>query len=237
MEKMILSEKSENCRYLSYAASALAAIPECSLCVSADADRVSISADVQGRAVREVRRILHEKIVEIICVGYKYGELRSSVRVNGLTEGERELLLTALLAADFNEDARYVRERLQGIERHSVDGFYKFRLSRLREKWLDVSACVPQRISSLQLKDFMRYLLSGGKGKVFLRGGEVYDSHCRRLRRSVLMGETSADMRPLQEIVISGADCVECIGTLRPEQESVLRRYYVGDVYFSGDKF
>ena len=233
MEKLILSEKQSNCRYIAYAAGALAkAADGLSTEIRFSSGRVGLVLSARQAEMPALKKIAAEKIAEIVCVGYKYDFFRPLVRPAGLCEEDREVLLAAIIAADLAEDESYVRARLEGIEEHSLDGFYAFRLRGLREKWRSIAACVPSFFSESELGGFMAYLLSGSRGKVFLQAGRVYDGRCRRLRRANLIDGGAAELRTLREIVLSGAGKVECLTAPTPRQEKFLRRYYAGRVAF-----
>ncbi len=232
MEKLIISDKSIHCRYLSYVAATLAPMQEAALSISFDSDRISVIVGYDEREREKIRKVVDEKVAEILCIGYKYDELRTYVKTEGLSREDKEILLAAMIAADFRDDTEYVRAHLQGVENHTIDGFYNFRLQALRRKWRGIASCVPAVFTRPKLKEFMGYLLGEGGGKVFLRGKEVYDARCRRLSRSSLIESEISEMSALREIVLSGAEEVECMGNLSAKQELFLRRYYAGHVAF-----
>lgn len=230
MEVLAVSDVESNSHFIAYAAGALArGRHRAGISFSGGRVCLRICPEEEGE---ELRRTVEEKISEIICIGYKYAQLSSSVRPAGLTDEEREILLAALIAADFTEDKKYVLSRLRGAKEYSVDGFFCFRLRDLREKWKGVAACVPPVFTAGQLTAFMDFLLDGERGKIFLKGGEVYDSRCRRLRRAALIECGSHELDTLREIVLSCAAKVECLGTLPEREERFLRRYYAGRVGF-----
>ena len=233
MDILSFSERETNCRYIAYLASALvSAFRGISAEVAFDGGRVRLTL----RAKEEDKARLHalgaEKVAEVLCIGYKYNLLSSLVHPAGLSGEEREILLAAIISADFAEDRKYVCARLSGVTEHSVDGFYLFRLRRLQEKWRSVAACVPPSFTRAQLHDFMEYLLGGCRGKVFLKGQEVYDSRCRRLRRAQLIDGGRSEINTRREIILSGAGKVECLSALSAGQEDFLKKYYAGRVGF-----
>lgn len=230
MEVLAVSDVESNSHFIAYAAGALAR-GQHRAGISFSGGRVCLRIRPEADE-EELRRTVEEKISEIVCIGYKYVQLAAAVRPFGLTEEEREILLSALIAADFSEDKRYVLSRLQGAKEYPIDGFFDFRLRDLREKWKGVSACVPPVFTPGQLAAFMEFLLDGERGKIFLKGGEVYDSRCRRLRRAALIECGSHDMDTLREIVLSCAAKVECLGALPEREKKFLRRYYAGRVGF-----
>lgn len=236
MENLTVSDKESNCRYIAYVAGVLAAAS--SGAAAADirfADgRVCFSVNAEQDKLAELRKRAEEKIADVICVGYKYEFLSRLIRPAGLSAEDREILVAAIIAADFADDRRYVLSGLKKIEVHTIDGFYNFRLRALTEKWRGVAQCVPLYFDKERLAEFMEFLLGGNKGKVFLKGPDVYDCRCRRLHRAALIEGGKSEMNTLREIVLSGAGKVECLTAPSLRQENFLRRYYAGRVGFSG---
>ena len=236
MERSIESEFSVtetdgNCRYIAYIAAALAKGGAAAQ-IGFESGRVRLSVAGEEPALR---RLAEEKVADILCIGYKYAELRPLICPAGLGEEDREILVAAVIAADLAEDLRCVLTRLRRAAdaECTIDGFYRFRLSDLRAKWRGVAACVPAVFTRGKLADFMEYLLGAGRGKVFLKGDAVFDARCRRLRRSSLIEGGHSEMNTLREIVLSGAGKVECLVSPSSRQEDFLRRYYGGRVCFA----
>ncbi len=230
MEHLIVTERDLNCQYIAYIAAAMANRSGAEIGFFDGRVRLSICMSASEGA--SARRILEGKIAEVLCIGYKYSALQRWIHPAGLNEEDREILIAAIISADFMEDKRYVLTRLQEQEEYTIDGIFHFRLHELQEKWKGVAACVPSVFTRGQLIDFMEFLLGTGRGKVFLKGEEVYDSRCRRLRRSSLIEGGRSEMNTIREIVLSGACKVECLSLPSARQEHFLRRYYAGRVGF-----
>ena len=236
MEKLIVSEKECNSRYIAYIAGILSgrSVGGATVQIGFEGERVTLSAEADS--LGEWKDLALEKIAEVLCVGYKYDLFSRSIRPAGLGAEEREILLAAIIAADFSEDYRYIRARLRDMAVHTIDGFYLFRLQALREKWKSIASCVPSYFDGKQLAEFMEYLLGGSRRKIFLKGKEVYDCRCCRLRRAALIDGGKSEMNTFREIVLSGAGKIECLSALSVSQENFLRRYYAGRVGFSSAK-
>lgn len=230
MEQMVFSEAEAGCRYIAYIAGALAnARGVCAEICAADG-RVYLRA--RGEGLAAAQKSACERAAEVLGIGYKYAALSRLVRPAGLGREEREILLAAMIAADFPPERRYILARLQTGGECAVDGVYRFRLQTLRKKWESVAACVPAVFTCGRLEEFMRYLLGGSRGKVFVKEDGVYDSRCRKLRRACLIG-SDPRLDTLREIVLSGAGKVECLAPPCAAEENFLRRYYAGRVGFS----
>ena len=228
--ELTVTEADANCRYIAYIAAALAKGGAAAQ-TGSDGARARPAAGGAAALVRAAE----EKMADILCIGYKYAALRPLVRPAGLGGEDREILLAAVIAADLAEDRRCVLTRLRraAAGEYTLDGFYRFRLADLREKWRGVAACVPGVFTRSRLADFMEYLLGAGRGKVFLKGDAVFDARCRRLRRSSLIEGGPSEMNTLREIVLSGAGKVECLTAPGTRLENFLRRYYAGRAVFS----
>ena len=111
-----------------------------------------------------LRKFTEERVAESVAIGYKYALFQKNIRPSGLSETDREVLLCALVSADFDEDKRYVAERLKDIRVYSIDGFFNFRLQALKEKWTGIIDCIPCCFTERDLDDFSivrEVLLSG----------------------------------------------------------------------------
>ena len=231
MEKIKVSDKEANCPYIAYAAEAVANMNRRSVEISFSDERVQLAVEAPREEVERTKAILSDCIAEIVCIGYKYNFFSERIHPAGLDREGHDLLISSIIAADFEEEFRYARMRLKEIDVYTIDGFFDFRMQALRDKWKGVAACVPEFFSQSQLVDFVQYLFSNSKKKIFLKNGKVYDWRCRRLHRSALIG---GDMdTAIREIILSGAGKIECLSALSPEQEKFLRRYYADRVEFS----
>ena len=232
MEKLFVSDRECNSRYIAYIAGILSGrnAGGTEVQITFGEGRVTLSAEAES--LGELKNLAADKIAEVLCIGYKYDLLSRHIRPAGLGRQEREILLAAIIAADYAEDFRYIRARLRDVSVHTVDGFYLFRLQSLREKWKGVAACVPASFDGKQLAGFMEYLLGGSRRKIFLKGKDVYDCRCCRLRRAALIEGGKSEMNTFREIVLSGAGKIECLSALSAPQEDFLRRYYAGRVGF-----
>lgn len=175
-----------------------------------------------------VRRKLADKIAEIIGVGYKYKFLTGRLSVC-LSAKEKRLLAAALIAADFEGDRVFIRRKLEGAEEYSIDGFYRFRLSALREKWAKIVDYVPESFSSRDLKRFCDFLVGESKRKIYVKGNAVFGENFMPLRRSRLTGEEDLET----EIMLSDAGFVYCLGKVEASLEDFLQKYYAERAVFS----
>ena len=231
MDELFVSERESAFRYIAYVAGAFSCRRGVQTEIGFSGGRVFLRVRAGEKQLASLRRAAEDRIAEVYCVGYKYELLRRQASPAGLDAEERGILHAAIIAADLAADKRYVLSRLREVRVHTLDGFFLFRLRELAEKWKNVAACVPRLFTGGQLEEFMRCLLGGNRGRVFLKGNEVYDAHCRRLHRSTLLGE-SAGQDAAREIVLSGAGLVECLGKAGAREEDFLRRYYAGRVGF-----
>ena len=102
---------------------------------------------------------VEDKISDVISVNYKYSFFNKNVNSSGLSAVERELLLTALISAEIDEDKKYVVKKLKNYSEYTLDGIFNFRLKALKEKWADIISYIPAGFQSKQLNDFIIYLI------------------------------------------------------------------------------
>ncbi len=181
---------------------------------------------------------LEDKIADVISVNYKYTFFKKNVGLTGLNALEKELLLTALIAADIDEDKKYVIKKLKNFQEYALDGIFNFRMKALKEKWSDIIGYIPQGFQSLELKDFIIYLIKDKMGKkVYFDDGSVYDKRFNVLKRTELLTGDSGEIPVVKEILLSGAGEVE-LGTKLPETDELYLKQLYGDrVRFSSSYF
>ncbi len=220
-----------NLYYLQTTLSELFLNTRCSLSEREISKRAKLSVTCPEHYLEIVRAEINERVAEIIVIKYKYEFFKKSLGVVGLTSTEKEILLASLIAADLEDDKRYVLERLKAQEEISIDGVYNFRLKPLRAKWVDIVSYMPSCFISSQLKDFVTFLLESKKKRVYIDHGKVYDCHFRRLKRvSLLDGE---EVKILREVLLSNCGEVEIDGKIPQEDEKYIKEFFGDKIFFS----
>ena len=190
--------------------------------------RTALRICTQEQQKEDVRARTRDKVAEIIGIGYKYRYLQERLRVC-LGERERKWLCAALIAADFEGDKGYIVRKLKNTDEYSIDGFYQFRLSPLREKWERIADYIPSSFDSSDLKKFCDFLIGESERKIYLRGKSVFGENFRPLRRSRLTGEEDTET----EIMLSDAGFVYCLGDVEESVADFLQKYYAERAIFS----
>lgn len=181
---------------------------------------------------------VEDKISDVISINYKYTFFNKRINSSGLSSLERELLLTALISADVDEDKKYVCKKLKSYQEYTLDGIFNFRLKPLKEKWADITSYIPPSFQSTQLKDFIVYLIRDKMGKrVYFDGGSVYDKRYNILKRIELLNGDSGEIPIVKEILLSGAGEVELATRLPEKDEFYLKEFYGDRVRFSQSYF
>ena len=139
-----------------------------------------------------------------------------------LTEEEKHVLLTALVAADYKEDKAYIARRIVGYENYCLDGVFHFRLQRLKKRWEEVVGYVPADMGVASMESFMEFLAEDGEEKLFIKEGKVYDKEYRLLSKSALTGKQST----VAELLLGGAGEIYCFGETDEETTRFLKKYY-----------
>lgn len=178
-----------------------------------------------------------DKIADVIAVNYKYNYFKKNAVVSGLPVNEKELLLTALIAADLNDDKRYIIKKLKSFTEYSIDGIFNFRMKALKEKWNEIISYVPTTFASSSLKDFVAYLIKDKVGKkVYFENGRIYDKRYNVLNRNSLICD-DADLKTTKEILLSGAGEIELLTPLPDKDEYFVKEFYGDKVYFSANYY
>ncbi|MBQ9709813.1 MAG: hypothetical protein IJV67_04265, partial [Clostridia bacterium] len=185
-----------------------------------------------------IRAEIEDRIADIIAVNYKYACFSSSVHPYGLTDGEREILLSALIAADIDDDKHYIKRKIASETEYSVDGLFNFRLAPLKRKWAEVVSFIPKTFNCERLKDFIAFLLEEKRGyRVFVENGKVFDKHFRRLNRAFLTGRQYGDDKLLNELLLSGCGEVELLSSVTDREDELLKEYFGSKVVFGKTYF
>ncbi len=178
-----------------------------------------------------IRAEISDKVAEIVAIKYKYEFFKRFVHVSGLTEVEKEILLTSLIAADLEDDKKYAFDRIKTYGDIAVDGIFNFRLKPLKKKWQDIVQYIPPCFMNEQLKEFVSFLLENKKKRVYIDKGRVYDSHYRRLLRSSLLDGDGVKI--VREVLLSNCGEVELSGEIPKDDEYYLKEFYSDKIIFS----
>lgn len=177
---------------------------------------------------------LEDKIADVIAVNYKYNYFVKNVKVNGLSLIEYDLLITSLISADVEEDKRYVIRKLKNYEEYAIDGIFNFRMKPLKEKWKEIVSYIPVSFNSVQLKDFIAYLIKDKSNKkVYYENGAVYDKRFIKLNKTSLLYPSKNQLTIIKEILLSGAGVVEISSSLPIEDEKYIKAFFDNRIRFS----
>lgn len=169
-----------------------------------------------------VRKFAEEHISDVIAIGYKYEYFNRRLPLPMLSKPLRRILLTALVAADYQEDRAYIAKRLRGYSQYCLDGVFHFRLQELKKRWDGIVEYIPTDMNESATDGFLEFLVEDGEGKLYVKSGKVYDSEYRPLSRSLLTGVESV----VGEIILGGAERVYCFGETDNETRVFLKKYY-----------
>ena len=240
MVKYIITEKDlseNNIDYIAYSLRDLFMQTSSVTCKRREGGRIVMDIETPEYFGEVVKAELFDKIAEVITINYKYEYFKKHISPHGLSAIEKELLLTSLISADFDEDKRYAVSKLKGFYEISMDGMYNFRLKLLKKKWEEIIGYMPEYFVNAQLKDFITYLLEGKKKKVYVENDKVYDADFRRLTRGNLMDENLQEGKVIREILLNGTGEVELAGQISGLDEFYLKEYYGEKVNFTKGLF
>ncbi len=184
----------------------------------------------------EILRVeLLDMLSDIVAINYKYDFFKKNIFVNGLSKSEEEILMASLIAADLDDDKKYVFDKLKNLNDFALDGIYNFRLKPLKKKWLDIVSYMPSCFINSQLKDFISYLLENKRKRVYIDNGKVYDYHFKRLKKCDLLG--GENLKVVREVLLSNCKEVEISGNIPEEDEFYLKQYYGDKIIFSESNY
>lgn len=231
MEKITVTQNGADRLYMSYlygkVTDKFSFLPaECEL--ETDGDRIRLVLSSERKYCPYIRNYTEENIAEIIAVGYKYRYFSDALFLPMLSGAEKDILLTALVAADLVDDKEYIKKQLKGADEYCIDGTFRFRLGDLKSRWKGIAEYIPSEFSSASLESFLDFLIGESDGKAFLKDGKLYDEDYRKMNRSALIGQAT----PTREILLSGADNIYCFGTPDPATKNFLKKYYKEKVVF-----
>lgn len=238
MAKITVTEKEENIGNIYYVQSTLAEVLTQAGCTPESktlGSRTVLDLNISDYYADIVRSEVVDRLAEIIAINYKYKYFKKEIDIKGLTDEENEILLASLIAADLEEDKRYVYEKLKTFDEIPLDGMYNFRLQPLKRKWQDIVSYMPPCFVNSQLLDFITYLLENKKKRVYIDNGRVYDAHYRRLKRTELLGGET--VRTVREVLLSNCGEVEIAGRIPERDEYYLKVFFKDKIYFSAGYF
>ncbi len=234
MTSITITEKDyneDNLLYIQASVGELLSHADCNIVQNNTDGRAQLMINCPECYLDIIRTELCDKVAEIIAIKYKYEYFKRLVLISGLSSTEREILLTSLIAADLDDDKKYAFDRTKKYTNIAIDGIYNFNLQPLKKKWQDIVECIPSCFMKSQLKDFVYYLLENKKKRVYIDNGRVYDSHYRRLKRSLLLdGE---GVKIIREVLLSNCGEVELNGSLPKDDEFYLKEFYNDKIFFS----
>lgn len=222
----------ENLSYLYSSVSELLCHAGCSARIVKTGGRVLFSVNCPINYSDIINTEIADKVAEIIVIKYKYEYFKRALTISGLKSIEKEILFASLIAADLEEDKKYVFDKVKCCKNVAIDGVYNFRLKLLKKKWTEVIECIPNCFLCEQLKEFITYLVENKRKRVYVDQGKVYDSHYRRLKRSNLLdGER---VRIVREILLSNCGEIELNGSIPKEDEFYLKEYFCDKIFITG---
>ena len=200
--------------------------PTCNM--EQEGDCAKIAFCIEGAYCPYVRKFAEENIADVITVGYKYDFFKNYLRLPLLTQKQKRLLCTAIVAADYKEDRAHAFKRISSQGEYCIDGMYNFRLKSLKARWQEIAEYIPADMSEISLDGFLEFLTEDGEEIVYLKDGKACDKDYRPLSKSALTGEESL----VGEIILSGAAKVYGFGEIDGETTRFLRKYYGKNAVF-----
>lgn len=235
MEKIIISESGTDCSHVAYLYHTLGGEAKADNAVfhlTFAGDRVKLEISVDREHFLRMKKLVASSVADVIAISYKYAFFKKRLCLSFLSNADREVLLASLIAADFNDDKKYLVKKLMPSTEFSIDGFYNFRMNALKDKWEEIVCLIPEHFTSFELERFISFLLEGENKKIYIKDNEVFDERYRKLRRSRLIG-SFPEFSFLREVILSGADNICCLTTPGRAECGFLKKYYGSRVFFN----
>ena len=103
--------------------------------ISCQDKRCELKVCIDKNFVGFIRSEIEDRIADVVAVSYKYQYFKQKVKVGGLDNFKTELLLSALICADLEEDKRYVSAKMSRFDEYSIDGTFNFRMNSRHIKY------------------------------------------------------------------------------------------------------
>ena len=159
------TERADGIRYISAALKNVISETGGAISEKYNGDRAELKIKTPERFVDYIRSEAEDKIADVVAVGYKYDYFKKDIPASGLKDFEREILYSALIAADIDDDKRYIVKRTRIFDEYVIDGIFNFRLVPLRHKWEEITGYIPLVFTDKQLREFVRYLVGEKRSK------------------------------------------------------------------------
>lgn len=232
------TERADGIRYISAALKNVISETGGAISEKYNGDRAELKIKIPERFADYIRSEAEDKIADVVAVGYKYDYFKKDIPASGLKDFEREILYSALIAADIDEDKRYIVKRTRIFDEYVIDGIFNFRLVPLRHKWEEITGYIPLVFTDKQLREFVRYLVGEKRSKkAIVQGGRVYDGNYNLLERSKLLPALPerSEGNILREVILSASGRVEIGSEIPDTDKKYLRDFYGGRIFFRGE--
>lgn len=233
MNLLQVSDEKRNYKSIEYLQQKMLNSVRCKYILKNESDRCIIYISCDDEQVLLFKKELSDYIAEVICIAYKYKLFNDSVSAQGLSLQERELLLSAIIAADFEDDKRFVKSRIHFDTKIAIDGLFNFRLQSILKKWEEISNFIPRHFTREELKEFIGYLIKEKRGrKVYIKDDSVYDGQYRKMERSNLIPK-GYENKLLKEVLLSGAGEVFINGPINKSEYGRLSDFFGDKIFIS----
>lgn len=194
------------------------------------ADRIIAKIYCKPTYLDLFRSEIEDKVADVLAIKYKYEFFKRKICPMGLNAYQSEILYTALISADIEDDKRYIIRKIRGLDGYVLDGIYTQLLPPLKNKWQEIVSYIPLFFDGNKLCDFVSFLVSEKRGKrVIVEGTKVYDGNYNRLKRSLLL-DGEGDV--LREVLLSASGNVDVLSTLPEETVRYLKSFFGGRITF-----
>lgn len=195
-------------------------------------ERATLNFSIPDENFPTAEKLITDKIADVIAVNYKYDYFTRYIRTGGLDAIDYEMLMASLIAADLDEDKRYVLSGGIDLRDFSIDGYFNFRLRPLKEKWSEIVTYIPSYFTKDKLIEFVSYIVCEKHGRrAYVYGDKVYDGRFRRMQRSALIKKIEKGS-VAREVILSGFSEVELSSDISDEDKKYLSSFFGDKIFF-----
>lgn len=181
---------------------------------------------VSDEALFVANRLIVDRIADVICVSYKYELFKEKIKGSGLSEEDKEILLSAVIAADLEDDKRFVKSKIRFEQECSISGIYYFQMQKLEKKWEEIASYVPNYFTAEELKEFVGYLINEKSGRrVYIDGNEAFDGRYKKLNKTDLL-PCAVRNRLVKEALLAGAGEICFLNKTEPDEKACFEKFF-----------
>lgn len=195
-----------------------------------------IKITVPSQFANLTKDLISDKIADAIAVNYKYKFFTKYIRTAGISQMDYQMLLSAAITADLDEDRAFIQSGKWNLSDFSIDGYFNFRLKPLKRKWSEIVTYIPTWLSKEKLKNFVCYIIKEKPTKrAIIYQNKVYDKNYNRMQLSLLLDKMDS-CNIAREVILCGFNEIELAQNLESGDKKYLVDFFGDKIFFKNTK-